>query len=118
MTVLDTQTKTTISPEVLLTISRLAALKVDGVRRMAPLPVANMPKMMKRGHFGEGVAIEIVDNVFYADLYVIMANGVNVREVSRVLQNEIGRAIREMVGMTVGRINIHIEDIEYPIEGE
>jgi uncharacterized alkaline shock family protein YloU len=114
---MDTQTKTTISPEVLLTISRLAALQVEGVSRMSPVPVANVPRLMKRGQIGEGIAIEILDNVFYADLFVVMKSGVNVREVSRLLQKEISRAISEMVGMTVGRINIHIEDIDYPEGG-
>ena len=115
---MDTQNKTTISPEVLLTISRLAALKVEGVHRMAPVPVANVPRLIKRGHIGEGMLIEIVDNVFYADLYVVMKSGVNIREASRQLQSEISRAIHEMVGMTVGRVNVHIEDIAYPNEGE
>lgn len=115
---MDTQTKTTISPDVLLTISRLTALNVEGVSRMAPVPVANMPRLMKHGQIGDGVAIEIIDNIFYAHIFVIMDSGVNVREVSRLLQTEISRAIGDMVGMTVGRVNVHIEDIDYPAEEE
>jgi len=45
---------------------------------------------------------------------VILKNDVNVREVSRMIQQEVNRAISEMVGMQVGRVNVHIEDIDYP----
>ena len=38
---------------------------------------------------------------------------VNIREVSRNVQQNVARAIQEMVGMDVGLVNIHIEDIDY-----
>jgi uncharacterized alkaline shock family protein YloU len=108
--------KTTIAPDVLLTITRLTALNVKGVSRLAPVPAASRPRWMQHGHLGEGIAIEIVDNVFYADIYLVLASDMNVRQVSRNVQQEIVRAVSEMVGMTVGRINVHIEDIDYPAE--
>ena len=80
---------------------------------MSPVPPSSVPLLGKRGHIGDGVAIEITDDVFYADLYVILRGDVNVRETSHHLQHEVARAISEMVGMQVGRINIHIEDIDF-----
>jgi uncharacterized alkaline shock family protein YloU len=38
---------------------------------------------------------------------------VNVLEVSHSIQNQVGRSISEMVGMDVGKINIHVENIHY-----
>jgi uncharacterized alkaline shock family protein YloU len=104
--------KTTIAPEVLLTIVRLTALEVDGVSQLSTLP-GGVNRLFRRG-YGEGVRIEIEDDTVYADLYVVLKNNVNIRKVSRDLQKEISRAISDMVGMRVGRINIHIEDIDYP----
>jgi uncharacterized alkaline shock family protein YloU len=40
------------------------------------------------------------------------------REVSRNVQSQVARAISDMVGMQVGRVNIHIEDVDYPQEVE
>ena len=54
----------------------------------------------------------------YADLYVALRNDFNVREVSQNVQRDVSRAISEMVGMQVGRVNVHIEDIDYPPEIE
>lgn len=109
--------KTTIAPEVLLTIARLTTLNVAGVSRMSSLP-GGVNRLFNRG-IGEGVRIDIQDNqVVNADLYVILKNDVNIRDVSRNIQHSVAHAISEMVGMRVGRVNVHIEDIDYPVETE
>ena len=108
--------KTTIAPEVLHTIARLTTLSVDGVSRLCP-PPATVNRIFKRGQ-SEGVQIEIQDDAVYADLYIIMKDNVNIRDVSRNIQRSVARAITEMVGMQVGRVNIHVEDIDYPLETE
>ncbi|MBN1148847.1 MAG: Asp23/Gls24 family envelope stress response protein [Anaerolineales bacterium] len=104
--------KTTIAPEVLLNIARLTALEVQGVSRMSNVP-GGVNRLFKRGA-GEGVRIEIREDTVYADLYVVLAEDVNIRDVSRQVQRSVARAITEMVGMNVGRVNVHIEDIDYP----
>jgi uncharacterized alkaline shock family protein YloU len=107
----DTQGKTTVSPDVLMTIARLAALGVPGVSRLAPVS-GGVNRLFKRG-IGEGVRIETEENTVYVDLYVILQQDVNIREVSRNIQQNVARAMQEMVGMDIGAVNIHIEDIDY-----
>jgi len=62
------------------------------------------------------VNISVEDDRVYVDLYVILKRDVNVREVSHNIQHQVARAISEMVGMEIGRINIHIEDIDFAAE--
>lgn len=107
----DTQGKTTVSPEVLTTIARLAALEVPGVSRLAPV-AGGVNRLFRRGT-NEGVRIEAKDNLVQVDLYLILKEDVNIREVSRNVQQNVARAVQEMVGMDVGEVNIHIEDIYY-----
>jgi len=114
--------KTTIAPSVLLTIARLTTLDVEGVNRMCQIP-GGVNRIFVSGPLhqrkaGEGVRIRIEDDRVYADLYVVLNHDINVREVSRQIQNDVARAISEMVGMEVGRVNVHIEDIAYPPETE
>ena len=104
--------KTTIAPDVLLTIARLATLEIQGVSRMASVP-GGVSWISKRSQ-ADGIRIEIEDDRVYVDIYVILHHNVNVREVSRNIQREVTRSISKMVGMEVGRVNIHIEDIDYP----
>jgi uncharacterized alkaline shock family protein YloU len=109
----NTPGKTTIALEVLVNIARLTALSVDGVSRMATVP-SEVNRIFKRG-VSEGVKITVEDDVVYADLYVVLKNDYNVRDVSHNIQSAVSRAISEMVGMDVGKINIHVEDIEITI---
>lgn len=102
--------KTTIALEVLVTIARLTTLSVDGVSRMATIP-SEVNRLFKRG-VSEGVKISVEDDIVYADLYVNLKSDCNVRDVSHNIQSKVSRAISEMVGMDVGKINIHVEDIE------
>jgi uncharacterized alkaline shock family protein YloU len=106
-----TQGKTTVAPEVLTTIAKLSALSVPGVSRMSPIS-GGVNRLFKRGA-GDGVRIETEDNTVYVDLHLVLKQDVNIREVSRNVQQQVARAMQEMVGMDVGYINIHIDDIDY-----
>jgi uncharacterized alkaline shock family protein YloU len=110
--------KTTIAPDVLISIARLSTLAVDGVSRMSTIPT-DVNQFFKRGlGASEGVRIAVEDNAVYADIYVIMQCDVNVREVCHNIQAQVARAISEMVGMEVGKVNIHVEDIDYTSKAE
>jgi uncharacterized alkaline shock family protein YloU len=108
--------KTTIAPEVLLTIAQLTTLKTPGVSRMSNVP-GGVNRLFRR-EYGEGVRIDIRDDVVYIDLHIILKKDMNIRDVSRQVQRNVARAISEMVGMPVGRVNIHVEDIDYSTEAE
>jgi uncharacterized alkaline shock family protein YloU len=107
----DTPGKTTVAPDVLTTIARLAALSVPGVGHMAPVS-GGVNRLLRRGP-NDGVRIEVRDNTVFADIFLILKENVNIREVSRNVQQQVARAVQEMVGMDVGHVDIHIEDIEY-----
>ena len=101
----------TIDPGVLVTIARLSALSTSGVCHMS----AQAPgRILGLGRAGEGVRVEIDDHAVAVDLYVVMKSGENMREAGRNVQNGVTRAIREMVGMAVREVNVHIEDVRFP----
>lgn len=103
--------KTTIAPGVLVTIARLSALSVDGVSGMASIP-SGVNRLLRRGS-GEGVEIRVENGSVSVDLYLILERDTYVRDVSKKVQTAVARAIEDMVGMIVKRIDIHIEDINY-----
>lgn len=106
------QGKTTIAPEVLLTIARLSALGVPGVARMEPVP-GGFDRIFKRG-VHDGVRIAVKAHTVKADLYLVVEHDRSVREISRAVQAAVARAIQEMVDMEVTAVNVHIEDVAYP----
>lgn len=103
--------KTTIAPDVLVTIARLTTLSVAGVSHLSVGP-GEVNRLFKKGD-QQGVRINVENNTVNADLYVVMKHDVNVRDVARNIQSQVARAISEMVGMEVGKVNVHIEDIDY-----
>jgi len=109
--------KTTVATHVLLTIARLTALEIDGVSRMCQIS-GGVNRLFHKEEQNDGVQIKIEDNRIFADLHVALKHNVNIREVSRNIQQEVKRAFSEMVGMEVGKINVHIDDIIYPLNGK
>jgi len=103
--------KNTVSPDVLISIARLSALSVAGVSRMSTVS-GGVNRLFRKGA-NEGVRIDIEDDIVSVDIYLVVMEDVNIREVSRNVQKKVARAIQEMVGMEVGQVDIHVEDIEY-----
>lgn len=101
--------KTTIAPDVLVTIARLSALSVAGVARMSTAPIA-VDRLFQR-HATEGVRIEVRGHSVLVDLHLVMERAVDVRAVSRQVQTEVARAIQEMVGMQALAVNVFVDDL-------
>jgi uncharacterized alkaline shock family protein YloU len=106
--------KTTISIDVILTIARLTTLDVPGVSSMSRIPSRRFRSMLLHRQTIDGLHIEVENDTVYAEIYVILESGVNIREVGRNIQIAVARAITDMIGMQVGLINVHVEDIDYP----
>jgi len=101
--------ETTVSPEVLIDIVRLATLSVSGVHAIAPVPGGVNRIFTKGGN--EGVQLSIAANTVSATVYVILENSYEVSPVAHAIIQKVGRAISEMVGMEIGNVDVHIEDI-------
>jgi uncharacterized alkaline shock family protein YloU len=96
----------TIAPEVLETISRLTALAVPGVVRMTP-PLG----IQRLLGLENGVRVIVYERVVEVDLHIVAESGRNMLALGRQIQSEVTRAIRDIVGMEVKGVNVHVEDV-------
>jgi uncharacterized alkaline shock family protein YloU len=103
--------RTTIAPAVLLTIARLTVLGVTGVARLAPVP-GGVNRLFRRG-VNEGIRVEVSDAAVELELHLILTHESNALDVAHRAQAEVARAVEETVGMPVGRIDVHIEDVDF-----
>ncbi len=94
---------TTVAPEVLETIIEMTVNETQGVSRIFSNNTAN-----------SGVKIKITDGIVNADIYIVLDADCNTIEVCKKLQKKANRAIKDIVGMGVGSMNIHVEDFDYP----
>ena len=102
--------KVTIAPNVLITIFQKTTLAEPGVAQLCD-NVPGVKRLLGLHTVGRGVKISVGDNRVTADVYLVARRGVDLLQMGRNLQSQIVEAIQKMVGMDVGEINIHIEDI-------
>ena len=94
---------TTVAPEVLETIVEMTVSETQGVSRIFNNNTAN-----------SGVKLKIVDGIVNADIFIVLDADCSTLEVCKTLQKNIERAIKDIVGMGAGSLNIHVEDFDYP----
>ena len=101
----------TIAPQVLLTIARLTTLSIPGVASMSSSFTGNVGRLLRRQSLGEGIRMRVEDDVVYLDLHIVVEPNVNLLELGRAIQQETARSINDMLGMQVGEVNVHIDDV-------
>jgi uncharacterized alkaline shock family protein YloU len=102
--------RVTIAHNVLLTIALLTTARVPGVVRLVPCGVQGW---LQRGG-DEGVLLQVDGESVRFDLFIVADANANLREIGKKIQEEVARAIRDMVGMAPEAINVHIQDVAYP----
>jgi uncharacterized alkaline shock family protein YloU len=102
----ESQGTITIATTVLNTIARLTALSVPGVSRMG-----NNGQLLQSA---SGTNVKVVNSKVKADIFVVVRSDANFYETGQKIQQEVTRAIKEIVGMDVQSINVYIQDVEYP----
>jgi uncharacterized alkaline shock family protein YloU len=105
----------TIHPTVLMTVARLTSLATPGVARMSDEWRLNVERVLGRSGRGSGVGLAIKDNVVTIDLYVVAEPEANLLHLGQTLQNEVSQAIEGMIGMEVLEVNVHIQDVDFPL---
>ncbi len=101
-----------IAPGVLLTVIRLAALQVPGVVRMGNTP-GGVNRWLRRTPSERGVQVLLEDRNVLVDVYIVANAETNLRDVSYNVQKQVARDLQENLGMNVGAVNIHIEDVMF-----
>jgi uncharacterized alkaline shock family protein YloU len=102
----ESQGTITMATTVLNTIARLTTLNVPGVSRMG-----NNGQLLQPA---SGTNVKVVNGKVKADVFVVVRSDANFYETGQKIQQEVSRAIKEIVGMDVQAINVYIQDVEYP----
>jgi uncharacterized alkaline shock family protein YloU len=101
-----------IAPNVLVTIVQKTALSVPGVAELADA-APGVKRLLGLPTIGKGVKVDVVDDEVHVDVYVVARRGVGLLQTGREIQREVARDIEHIVGMGVGEVNVHIEDVEF-----
>ena len=108
--------KVTIAPNVLVTIVQKTSLSEPGVAKLCD-NVPGVKRLLGIHTASQGVALSVADNQVTVNVHLMARRGVDLLQLGRNLQNEITRAMQDIVGMKVCEVNIHIDDIATELSG-
>jgi uncharacterized alkaline shock family protein YloU len=98
----------TVEPTVLETIARLTTLGVPGVVDIVEREVDRL-----LGVPGKSVVVQVKDGGVIVDVHIVAGPDQSLLQLGRKIQYEVTRAVRQMTGMPVEAVNVHIEDVVY-----
>ncbi len=107
-----------ISQDVIAAIAKYAVDEIDGIYSLTAsrLPIKNINKNNIRKISTKPVLINMSDDAAIIDISVIVKSGSKIRVVAEALQKAVKDAVQTMCGITVSKVNVHVEGIHF--EGE
>ncbi|MBB6098014.1 putative alkaline shock family protein YloU [Deinobacterium chartae] len=105
----------TITEAALASLIGLAAHEVPGVVGMAPANLKEgLQKILGRNQARDGVVIHRnADGTYTADLYVVMAYGVNIPTVAENVAERVENAVKTAAGLTISKTTVHAVGVSH-----
>ena len=102
------------SNEVVSIIAGVAASEVEGIASMVNVP--NGGFMGKNLNVTKGVRVEIGTEDASVDLYVTVEYGKPIQKAAHEAQESVRKAIEEMTGLHVVRVDVHVQGVSFEKE--
>lgn len=103
-----------IADEVVSIIAGLAATEVDGVASMSGGIAGGIAEALGRKNLSKGVKVEVGEEETAVDLYLIVRYGSRIPDVAWSVQENVKKAIENMTGLKVVRVNVHVQGVSFP----
>jgi len=106
----DEDGQITISEEVVTSIARIAAEKVDGIARSSKT-VGGLKSFFGGEDTASTIKSEFSDNGVHIELTIAVEYGYPVHEVAQGVQNNVQKDIEEMAGIDVLGVDIYVKKV-------
>jgi uncharacterized alkaline shock family protein YloU len=100
-----------INNEVIASIARNAALQVNGVQSVKRGMFSLVMDLFSKGYNYKGITLDISESDVKIGVTIVVRYGINIPDVSGLVQENIRTAIEEMTGLSVIEVNVNIADI-------
>ncbi len=104
------------SNEVVSIIAGVAASEVEGIASMVSVPNGNL--LGKKRDITKGVKVEIGTEEATVDLYVTVEYGKPIQKAAQDAQESVRKAIEEMTGLHVVRVDVHVQGVSFEKENK
>ena len=100
-----------IADEVVSIIAGLAATDVKGVAGMSSGIAGGIAEMLGRKNLTKGVKVEVKEKDATIDLYIVVEYGSRIPEIAWEIQEKVKKAVENMTGLNVSKVNIHVQGV-------
>ncbi len=106
-----------ISVDVVSTIAGIATAELDGVAGMYSSFAGGIAeKLGAKKNPSKGVKVDMSEEAVSIDLYIVVDYGVRIPELAWEIQENVKNNVETMTGLTVEKVNIHIEGVSFAKE--
>ncbi len=103
-----------ISADVVSTIAGIATSELEGVAGMYSSFAGGIAeKLGAKKNPSKGVKVEMSETSVSIDLYIVVEYGVRIPELAWEIQENVKNSIESMTGLSVEKVNIHIEGVSF-----
>ncbi|GAB2518443.1 Asp23/Gls24 family envelope stress response protein [Nocardiopsis aegyptia] len=121
----DSQGRTVIADHVVAKISGMAAREVRGVHRMGGNTARafdavreRIPGSTSTSAADRGVAVEVGERQAAVDINLVVEYGAVIPDLAGEVRRNVVSAVERMTGLEVTEVNVAIDDIHLPDDGE
>ena len=104
----------TYANEVVAIIAGVAAGEVEGIASMCP--VGGIDILGRNKNVTKGVKVEIGTEEASVDLYINVEYGTPIQKAAQDAQENVRKAIEEMTGLHVVRVDVHVQGVSFERE--
>lgn len=102
-----------ITDEAIAELAGHTAMQCYGVVGLDyPTLGSRLRRLFQPGGQSRGIRVGQEENVVSIDLFIIVENGTNIREISRNLVDQITYTVAKHTGLTIKEVNVHISNIK------
>jgi len=102
-----------ISEEAVAELAGHTAMQSYGVVGMDyPSWGARLRRLFRQGGQSRGIKVTLTENDVSIDLYIVVENGTNMREISHNLAEQVTYTVAKHTGLNIKEVNVHISNIK------
>lgn len=106
-----------ISDEVVAVIAGVAVSDVQGVAGMAKGFAGGLTEALSgKKNLAKGIKVEVAGKETKIDVNIIVEYGSRIPDVAFEIQSRIKKSVKEMTGLEVVAVNVHVQGVQTPQE--
>jgi len=107
-----------ITEQVIASIAGIATADVQGLAGMRGRVTDDLAAILGEDRQSKGVITQWQEGAVRISLHIIVRYGYPIYRVARELQTRVKAEVEEMTGLTVSAVDVYVQGLELPQEGE